>query len=279
MLERIQKWAEDGSHFMGTCFDLSLPILDYESNQLDPFVRFVLAQLYISCHQTSKSILILTCHQKEWDASILERTLMEGSIKFAFIAHGNDEEIKSKAEEFWGALQETYDTGRHARAEQLIGVIGDAKAKAAIGILLSEEELSRIQSKFSKSQRKALQQKWAFLEILKYFSNHQNPEFQMFKALSLGYGLGSHLIHKDATGIGMEWERSQREHISKHATTQAHIARLVSSAVSWSWINTMFLFKIINKDLSELWALKEEYKALFNDLDAANKEFEQIEYD
>lgn len=278
MSGRIEKWAADGSQFMGDCFDLALPILDYQSDKLDPFIRFVLAQLYISCHKTSESILILSCHQKEWDASILERALMEGSIKFAFIAHGKNNEIKTKTEEFWGVLQETHDAGRHTRVEQMIGIMGDNETRAATDLLLSEEELSKIQKKFSKNERKSIQQKWAFLEILKYFSNHQNPEFHMFQALALGYGLSSHLIHKDATGIGMEWERSQRDNVNKNATTQAHIARLVSSAVSWPWINTMFLLKITNEDLSRLHRLKEKYEDLFNDLKQANKEFENVEY-
>lgn len=275
---KINAWTSHASHFIGNCFDLSLPFLDRNSNHLDPLVRFVLAQLYISCLQTADSILVLLREQKEWDASILERVLTEGCIKFSFIAHGSEQEIRVKAEEYWITLPDTFEASRQTRAETLLGVVGEENFKPIRELLLTEEELIKIKSKLTKDAQKILQQKWSFSELIKYFSNHISPEFQMFKALSFGYGLGSHLIHKDAVGIGMEWERTQRPKREREAVALAHMARLVSSASCWPWINTMFLLKICEKDLSQLKSLKTEYSALFEELELANHEFEQIEY-
>lgn len=275
---KVYKWTAQASYFMGDCYELSKGFIDQESKVLDELVRAVLAQLYLSCHLTGESVYLLLRAEKEWDASILERAILEGSTRFAFIAHGSKEEMLKKCQEFWLDVPNTYVVSHHTHATSAADVLKDKPFRPLKELILPEKIAEDISQKMSKKDRKALQQKWSFQEILKYFSKHPDSKFQMYKSLSFGYGMSSHLIHKDGDGIGMEWERRQRSDPEREAVTYAHAARLISNVKNFSWLNSMYLHKICGADLASLYQVLEKYSSLSEELDEANKHFEHIEY-
>src|SRR3990172_8552337 len=97
-------WAGLASHLIGACFDQAKPFLDEDFVDIDPYVRGVSAQLFIDCHLTSESVLLLIREAKEWDADLLNRSVMEGSIKYVYMLLGNTKEKKKKAKKNWETL-------------------------------------------------------------------------------------------------------------------------------------------------------------------------------
>jgi hypothetical protein len=90
----FKSWSGLASHFIGECFDLAKPFIDSGYQKLDPLVRFVAAQLFIDCHLSSESVLLLIREQKEWDADLIVRSVMEGSLKFSYMMDGSVDEVR-----------------------------------------------------------------------------------------------------------------------------------------------------------------------------------------
>lgn len=111
----FRSWAGLASHFIGSCFDIASPYLDQEYKDVNPLVRFVSSQLFIDCHLTSESVLILLMEGKEWDADILCRSILEGSFKYIYMLLGSPEEVVKKVEEYWLILPMFSDIKRSER--------------------------------------------------------------------------------------------------------------------------------------------------------------------
>lgn len=275
-------WTVLASHFIGDCFDLSVPYLDKDFKGLHPTVRHVLAQLYISCHLTNESTLLLIRVNKEWDAEILNRSVMEGCAKFAYITEGNMDSILRKSEEYWFIQPHMQDFSRHLRAKTVMDteqINTDMYAQSIGDLILEDDEIQEMKDKISKRDRKLLNQKWSFPEIIKYLSASQDVGLSMFKVLEHGYGIGSHLMHKDGAGVGMVWDRALRSPERRQAVTGGHIARLISDACTWSQIKALALRRICNVDIRPVVDLYQKYSPMFEAIEKAQKEFHKVEYD
>lgn len=80
MQRTISAWVSQASHLIGDCFDIAKPYLDRDFPGLPAQIRFVVAQLFIDCHLSSESSLLLLREGKEWDADLVGRAVMEGSL-------------------------------------------------------------------------------------------------------------------------------------------------------------------------------------------------------
>ena len=96
MEEYLDKWTALASQFIGDHFDQCKPFLDKDYQGLHPLVRFVSTQLYLSCHFSSQSSLILLREGHEWDADIINRSVIEGVVKYIFMLQGSDEDKKRR---------------------------------------------------------------------------------------------------------------------------------------------------------------------------------------
>ena len=74
--------------------------MDQSCAGLPPLVRFVAAQLFIDCHLSSESVLLLLCAEKEWNADLLVRSVLEGSLKLTYMLRGSQEEAAIKVREY-----------------------------------------------------------------------------------------------------------------------------------------------------------------------------------
>ena len=203
MLKKIQDWSNRSSHLLGDYYDVILPF--FKSNEtIDAWVKFVSAQLFLQCQLTSESIIFLLRERKEWDACILLRSVMEGTAKYLYILNGNEIEMQERAYEFWYVLPEIADIKHSDRVKDLYTKLAIPPQSPLADLVLDEQEHKNLLNKYSRADRKKVEQRWAFSEILKSF---ENSELEPFKALFFEYGMCSHLAHMDAVGIGMIRER------------------------------------------------------------------------
>lgn len=111
-------WTGMASHLIGDCFDLAKPFIDQGYNGLDPHVRFVSTQLSIDCHLSSESVLLLVRASKEWDAEIVARSVVEGTLKYCYMLEGTESETEQRATEFWDTLPSYVAARRSDRAKK-----------------------------------------------------------------------------------------------------------------------------------------------------------------
>lgn len=278
----FRSWAGLASHFIGSCFDVASPYLDQEYKEINPLVRFVSSQIFMDCHLTSESILILLMEGKEWDAEILCRSILEGSFKYIYMLLGSHKDVVEKVEEYWFILPMFSEIKRSERASFLLskleGTEKDKEWEALREQIIDDVQINMIRNKYNRKQRKAMEEHWSFSSIYKYFKDSEQAQLIFLSGLTYNYGVSSHLLHKDADGIGMVWERRGREHDRREAVTLGHVARIISDICTTTKLRLFYLLQYCGKDMECIDELDKQYAILFEQLDNAAKHFNKVEY-
>jgi hypothetical protein len=274
-------WAVEASHLIGECFDQAKPLLDQDYDGLPPLVRFVAAQLSIDCHLSTESALLLVQAGKEWDADLISRSVMEGSVKLAYILYGSTQEIELKTEEYWHVLP-LFSVIRHGeQARMFLNAVPNSDApewQPFKELLVEREEVASIRARYSKRDRQALEERWSFAGICRFFATTHDPGLRRLVHLAHGYSMSSHLIHKDADSIGMIWERATRDAARRRAVTLGHSARVVSDACTFAKLRLLSLLRACGKPPGVIAEMDARYSHLSQALESANGHFNQAEY-
>lgn len=280
MKEHIPALASQSSHFIGQCHDLVSSFISKEDPEPDKDVQSVCAQLYIDCQLTSESALVLVQVGKEWDAEILIRAVLEGTVKFLYIFHGERSKIIRRVSEYLDILPDFGAIRRHDKASLFLSEVADPDSltwKPFHDLLLPDQIIEQKRHGMNRTLRKKLEQDWSFTEMLKSFSDDDRLR-KLRSHLLHGYGLSSHLIHKDGDGVGMVWERRQRSPQRQEAIATSHACRILSDVCSYAQLRTEQLLIFKGKNTSPIWELREKYSDLFSLLAKGNDQFVSTEY-
>lgn len=281
-MERIlSTWVGLSSHFIGECFDAAKPYLDQHFEGMDPYVRFVSSQLFIDCHLSSESSLILVREAKEWDADMIIRSVMEGTIKYAFLMSGEPLKVRQKAFEYWEQLPNFSAIRHHDRAIAFLDEVSNPEDPEWIPfkkLLLTQEEIDCLRNGTNKKDRSLLEKKWSFSEITRSFAQSESSGLKLLSNLAHGYGMSSHLIHKDGDGVGMVWERCARNERDQSAVKLGHCARIVSDVCSFSKLRLFQLLRFCGQKTDIIQDIENRYVLLFGELRKAGKNFTEVEY-
>jgi len=284
MNKLLEKLVILASHYIGEHFDNCKPLLDKDFDEIHPTMRFVPTQLYISCHLSSQSALLLAKELQEWDCELIMRSVVEGVTKYAYLLDGGPIEVIGKAHEYWDLLPNYASVKRSERAKVLIETVkgqNDKKWKSIADLVLTSEETQRLRGNTNKTKRSQLEQKWSFSEIIRKFAQSDDSLLRDFVGLSYSYGNSSHLIHKDGDGIAMIWERDTREPERKEAVKKAHLARIVSDVCYFALMRSYFLYKFCDKKDTFIAFSREleiKYSELFKELAECTESFNDTEY-
>lgn len=274
-------WTSIGSHLVGEYFDAAKPYIDRQYAGMDPHLRFVSAQLFIDCGLTSESVLLLVRAGKEWDADLVTRSVVEGSLKYAYMMTGAPADMLRKATEYWNTLPGFAAVQRSERARRILASVSDPddiQWQPFRELVLSDAEVDAARRGTNRCDRQALERQWSFSGIVEHFVSCGRPEFKAFALLAHGYANSSHLIHKDGDGVGMVWERCRREPARKIAVSLAHAARLVSDICTFAQVRLIFLLRACSVSCADVHQIAERYQALFAALTSARQQFDEVEF-
>ena len=277
----LLSWCKLCSHCLGQAYDICAPYIANESQFLDPLVRFVIAQLLISCQLTSESTFLLITNQKMWDAEILIRSVLEGTFKFAYILEGTSIESVEKTKEYWEILPGMARLTRHQRAADLLDVFDGRDStvqRPIVDLLLTAEEEKELRGSYSRKKRRTLLQKWSFMEIARYFATHPDESYHCMGTLGYSYGIQSHLVHQDGDGVGMIWERCVRDAKRRTSVELAHAGRLISDACHFAFFRTCQLLRAAKQPLEPLDELTVKFSPLFKEIKCIGEVWHKIEY-
>ena len=278
----LAAWTSQASHLVGECFDAATPMLDANFAGLPPLTRFVCAQLFIDCNLSTESVLLLNRAEKEWDADLVARSVMEGSLKFTYMLHGSPQEMEQKANEYWNVLPLFYRIRHSENVKKMLEHLPDPNAKEwrpLQDLLLDDSELAAIRSRYSRGDRQALEERWSFVGLCRSFASSDNCGLKALVGLSHGYGMSSHLLHKDADGVGMVWERYGRSPGRQLAVRMGHSARIVSDVCSYAKLRLSCLLEATGASTGALLEIDSKYKQLDAALTAAITKFNDVEYE
>jgi hypothetical protein len=278
----LGSWAALASHFIGECFDYSRPFIEVNSDCWDPQVRFVSTQLYIDCHLTSESVLILINAIKEWDADLICRSVIEGTIKYVYMLTGRNEEKLIKAREYWCILPSFSSIKRSERLKRFFEVVSNPESsewRAYRELILNDVEVESIRKGYTRVERQEMEERWSFAGITKQLSQSEDPVLRETTILAHGYGMSSHLLHKDGVGVSIVRDRMGRELEHEEAIKLAHAARIVSDICFFSELRLRYLLKIHGENTNFLNELRGKYSLLFEQTRNALKSFNKSEYE
>jgi len=279
--DQVEMWVVTASHFIGECFDSCKHLLDKDNDTLEASVRYINTQLYIDCHFSSESALILIEEGKDWDADIINRTIIEGTVKYIYMMSCNDKKRHERANEYAYLLPKFSAIRRHERAKKFLDELENSDGlswKAIEEQLLTEEQIIEYRSGFNVKERKAIEQKWSFNEIVNEFTTSKEEGLELLAHLTYNYRMSNHLIHKDSEGIAVVWDSCTRDSSRQTAMKLGHSARMISDICVLTQLRSMYLLKACGEKDDVFSTLESKYSQFFNELTKASEYFNEIEY-
>ncbi len=168
-----------------------------------PAGQDVTVPLFTVLHSTSESVLILLLNSAIFEADVLLRTLMEGTVKYCYLMNGNDEEREQRYNEYKKDLTQIDSLNDHKKALDAVEILKEFSNNSTKPFelsILDEKTVEKLESDYPKTKRNQLKQKWSYGNILRTLAK-QNVAYEAQLASLSSYALMSHFCHFDWTGV------------------------------------------------------------------------------
>lgn len=228
--KQVEKYIKQADNLIKQLF-FKLAKLNSDSNGNNQDTAF---SLFVSLHSSSESILILLLEQAIFDADILLRTVMEGTIKYCYLMTGTIEERNNKEYIYRECLSEIDKITDHYKAADTIKILKEFSynnLKPFESLLLDNDLLEDLQLKYPSKIRKQLKNEWSYQSLLRSLAESANEYKAQLGTIST-YALTSHFIHYDWTGISMRKSNSDDNRTSI-LYDLIHSLRILSNALSF----------------------------------------------
>lgn len=228
-----------------------------EESQID----HTLKRLFAYQSDRSQTISFLVSANYWWDAEILMRSFYETHAKIWLICQAENNERQTLVDEFWIALGKVHSKQRADRAKpgaDLLSKYGKREEADILNHLRDEKNFDF--STDNRAQRKRLEMKWSFFEILNVLEQKSGSSFPLFgvSALRHMYGQQSHLIHADESALDLMLDRRMRTVADLETLTCSHVCRILTDQVSlWTYSTSALRWRYQSKDdnSSKRWRL------------------------
>lgn len=174
----------------------------------------VLATLSSACLHTTGSALTLLESGRVWDASILQRSVMEGTIRFIYLLHG-DGTFQKRIDEFSNTLEDIAWFRLTQKVRSFLEVLGDEKLDAGSQetletMRLPDDEFNSISERYPNRERRQIEDKWSFGKLLEYLVEKDVLPIKAAADFQLRYLKDSQSIHGNPLGLASFFERAHR---------------------------------------------------------------------
>lgn len=198
--------------------------------------------LFTSLHSTSESILILLQNRGVFDADILLRSVMEGSVKYCYLMVGSTNEKASKCNEYEHILFEIDRLNDHKKAKEAVEILkifSQNNTGPFESMILPEEEANILSEKYSAKTRNMITNKWSYQVLLRKLSEDYEEYKAQLGTLST-YAMICHNCHYDWTGVSARNEEIMSSPDgSNELYDYMHALRIISNTLS------MYLFRVL----------------------------------
>lgn len=236
----------------------------------------VTVPLFTTLHSTSESILILLLNHSIFDADVLLRTVMEGTIKYCYLMTGTDEEKKERYIEYKINLTDMdlmFDHKKSSEAVEILKKFSSNNTKPFECDILSVKKLMELKDKYPKRIQNDLKQKWSYQSLLRSLAQ-DNPEYKAQLGTLATYSQTSHLCHYDWTGVSCR--NAQIEESIKPESVMfdiAHSIRILSNVLSMEIFRVAEYMRGNKCNAPEVAELSLEVIKFIKELDYINNEF------
>ncbi|EAD5764078.1 TPA: hypothetical protein LWH83_002526 [Listeria innocua] len=253
------------------CRELFTVTCDLKKKNTEEDILFT--SLLISIYNSIESTFILLENERYWDALILERSVFEGMLRLICLNNGTVEEQVEKFNEFFYLLPEFENLKRYNRA-RVVNNNNNNKFKQIVEIEKNlEDVIKKTSSIYTKKDRKRIEHKWSVSEMCNSTADLQIEKFDM---LLYFYNLSSNFIHKDATSLGIQIEKTFENEKLYYAAFNATILLNMIHVLS---ISVIYFGKYFKSDLNnQVKTLMKEKTSLFSQLEELRSKWFDNEY-
>jgi hypothetical protein len=185
-----------------------------------------------------EALHILVKADKLWDAEILFRTVLEVFMKFLYIIRQKTPEAtKEKLDEYWIHLNEIEKILISNEATKLINTKSVSDPERFLHMVLSDEERAALNAKYSKDDRKKLNNDWSFNGM--YASMLKDKEAKNLLTLDTihyFWKMSSNIAHGHKFGINAAILRSTVKELKPYNELTQLIKLVKASTMVCIWI-------------------------------------------
>ncbi len=278
IFQKGKKWAESGLMTMRMLLPLMKPVSAYVDWKPDE--QPTLIYLLSATARATESAILLCAYGQLWEAEVLARSVLEGTMKFCYLLQSR-ERFPARFREYTIDQFHIGRTKDHLKASELLASVPNPEAPEWLPIkntLLSEEELSEIRARHSKSQRARLETRWGFTGLIGELSRSEDSMFRGFGANAYGYSIASHIYHMDMAGASIPLERDMRSQERRDTIHFAHEGRLISNLLTYFYWRLSVGYRFVGADdepVRDAWSVITAVTAEFKD---ANDKWLDVEY-
>lgn len=276
--EKQREWAEQALMAARSLLPKMAPVSTYLGWQ--PRERQTVSFLLTATARASESAFLLCAYGQLWDAEVLVRSALEGSLKLAYLLQAR-ETFAARHSEYADQLFEIALLKNHRKAAGLLTAVSNPDApqwRPIRDLLLSDCEVAELSARNDKVARRSLETRWGFTGLIGELSRSGDPYFNGLGALAHGYSMASHVQHVDMVGASIALERDRRSVERRESIHLAHEGRLLSDLLDFLFLRMGVGYRFVAADLSQL----AEVKAAIDDARApfrqAAEHWLRIEY-
>jgi hypothetical protein len=252
LFQKQKEWAERGLFLMRSLLPLMSPIGKHEgwTDEEADTLGFILSAIA----RTTESSLLLCAYGQLWDAEVLNRSVLEGTLKFAYLLQSKAT-FKERHTEYASSLFDIGLLKDHQKAKDLLDALPNPEAEEWLPIreiLLPEEELNRIKSQYIQKERRELERQWGFTGLVSTLTNSDDKWFSRTPILAHSYAIASHIQHADYTGVSVPMERGLRSVERRNSIHFAHLARLILDTFTFFHLRLMVGYRYVNHELAPI---------------------------
>ena len=261
----------DGSRaFINDCHEETRVQLQRVPNELSKDLFDCIEQLMFAVNMTTDSLVLLVELKRVWDATILLRSLLDGSARICYLlSSSTKEKEKARLHEFRKLLPKAEMGGLEQPVSGMINSPFYGGSNGGQDPILDPIKLLVDQMKPLAGEGKKLREvkaRWNFFYLSnKLCEEDANLTWKDFAPIfGYRYAMSNQLVHKTDTGCGQILERSRREPLYRSISDLAHSSSVLVSACFLTYVRVVTLLKREKADSWALGSVLMKYEDFFN---------------
>lgn len=279
-LFNLQKaWSENGLTLLRELLPLMSPVGRFPKWTKEE--GRTLGELLSACARSSESVIRLCAYGQAWDADVLSRSVLEGTLKTMYLLQSR-EHFKQRHHEYASDLLDIALLKDHKKAKSLLDSVSNPEDHEWLPIremLLTTAKISDIEQRLGKSMRRALDNKWGFTGLVGELSRASDPMFSGIAGFCHGYAMSSHILHADTIGTAIALERDLRSDERRELVHLAHLKRLIIDQLVYLEMRLMVGYRYVGHSNQSLLEADGKIKRFVESFGDIYKRWLEIEFE
>ena len=252
--ERLKKLSDLADLKVSDMSQLMRPL--WTAGYINTVQSQLLVTLSTACISTTGSALNLIQLGRVWDAAILQRSVLEGTIRFMYLLNDPDE-LHQKIDEFSGTLEEIAWLRLTKKVHSFLETLGEERLdegsqKTLESMMLTESEQFRLSEKHNKRERRQIEDRWSFGKLLENLVQANTLPIQSAADFQYRYLKASQSIHGNPLGLASFYERAHRAEPNRTWATYAHAAEIAVILCDLCFYRLIVTFNYLKLDMKPL---------------------------